>query len=204
MNISFQLRSTAAQVDELKSKLAIQEIELQEKNEAADKLIQIVGVETQKVQHEKAFADEEEKKVGLIAEEVSKTQRDCEEDLVKAEPALQAAQDALNTLNKGNLTELKSFGSPPGVVTNVTAGVMVLLSPKGKVPKDRSWKSAKIVMAKVDAFLDALVHYDKENIHPEVMKAIQPYLKDPEFGNEHFVMLTVEHLIIVSFCYCRT
>lgn len=40
---------------------------------------------------------------------------DCEEDLVKAEPALLAAQEALNTLNKNNLTELKSFGSPPGL-----------------------------------------------------------------------------------------
>lgn len=38
-----------------------------------------------------------------------------------------------------------------------------------------------MVMAKVDAFLDALINYDKENIHPEVIKAIQPYLKDVEF-----------------------
>lgn len=82
-------------MDELKQKLAIQEIELQEKNEAADRLIEIVGIETQKVQNEKAFADEEEKKVGFIAEEVAKKQRDCEEDLVKAEPALAAAQEAL-------------------------------------------------------------------------------------------------------------
>ena len=36
-------------------------------------------------------------------------------------------------------------------------------------------------MAKVDAFLDALINYDKENIHPEVIKAIQPYLNDAEF-----------------------
>lgn len=90
-----KLRSTAAQVDALKAKLAIQEIELKEKNEAADRLIEIVGIETQKVQNEKAFADEEEKKVGFIAEEVAKKQRDCEEDLVKAEPALAAAQEAL-------------------------------------------------------------------------------------------------------------
>lgn len=38
--------------------------------------------------------------MGLIAEEVSKKQKDCEEDLAKAEPALAAAQEALNTLNK--------------------------------------------------------------------------------------------------------
>lgn len=95
---------------------------------------------------EKNLADEEEEKVALIAEEVSKKQKDCEEDLLKAEPALIAAQEALNTLNKANLTELKSFGSPPGVVTNVTAAVMVLLSPDGKIPKDRSWKSAKVII----------------------------------------------------------
>ncbi|KAG8222095.1 hypothetical protein J437_LFUL000858, partial [Ladona fulva] len=179
-----KLKSTAEQVDDLKAKLAIQEVELKQKNEAADALIEIVRIETAKVSREKALADEEECKVGRIAEEVSKKQQDCEEDLTKAEPALLAAQEALNTLNKANLTELKSFGSPPGAVTNVTAAVMVLLAPNGKIPKDRSWKAAKIVMAKVDQFLDALINYDKENIHPEIIKAIQPYLKDSEFEPE--------------------
>lgn len=40
------------------------------------------------------------------------------------------------------------------------------------------------MMAKVDSFLDQLINYDKENIHPEVTKAIKPYLKDPEFEPE--------------------
>ncbi|CAB3241075.1 unnamed protein product [Arctia plantaginis] len=179
-----KLRCTACQVEALKEKLAVQEIELHQKNEAADKLIEMVGVETAKVQSEKALADEEEERVGVIAEEVSKKQKDCEEDLIKAEPALVAAQEALNTLNKANLTELKSFGSPPGAVTNVTAAVMVLMAPNGKIPKDRSWKAAKMVMAKVDLFLESLINYDKENIHPDVIKAIQPYLKDSEFEPE--------------------
>ena len=59
-----------------------------------------------------------------------------------------------------NLTELKSFGSPPPAVSNVSAAVMVLIAPRGKVPKDRSWKAAKVTMAKVDGFLDSLVHFD--------------------------------------------
>lgn len=88
------------QVDDLKAKLAAQEVELKQKNEDADKLIQVVGVETEKVTREKAVADEEEQKVATIAVEVSRKQRDCEEDLAKAEPALVAAQEALNTLNK--------------------------------------------------------------------------------------------------------
>uniref|UniRef100_A0A673HYS5 Dynein heavy chain coiled coil stalk domain-containing protein n=1 Tax=Sinocyclocheilus rhinocerous TaxID=307959 RepID=A0A673HYS5_9TELE len=100
------------------------------KNESADKLIQVVGVETEKVARE------------------------------------------------------KSFGSPVAAVTNVTAAVMVLMAPGGRVPKDRSWKAAKVMMAKVDAFLDALIHFKKENIHENCLKAIQPYLGDPDFSPE--------------------
>lgn len=75
-------------------------MELKQKNEDADQLIQVVGTETEKVSKEKAIADEEEQKVALITEEVQQKQKDCEKDLTQAEPALAAAQQALNTLNK--------------------------------------------------------------------------------------------------------
>lgn len=88
------------QVDDLKSKLASQEVELTQKNEEANKLIQVVGAETEKVSKEKAVADEEEQKVTVINDEVTKKATDCENDLAKAEPALAAAQEALDTLNK--------------------------------------------------------------------------------------------------------
>lgn len=52
-----KLKSTAAQVEELKAKLAVQEVELQVKNDAADRLIEIVGVETEKVQNEKGIGN---------------------------------------------------------------------------------------------------------------------------------------------------
>ncbi|XP_046391607.1 dynein beta chain, ciliary-like [Ischnura elegans] len=175
---------TASQVDDLKETLAVQEKEVNKKNEAADELIKVVKTESEKVSAEKAFANEEEERVATISEEVAKRFKECEVDLEKAEPALIAAQEALNTLNKANLTELKSFGSPPAAVTNVTAAVLVLFSPKGNVPKDRSWKQAKLMMGKVDAFLESLIHYNKEDIHPNIVKEIQPYLKDKEFDPE--------------------
>jgi len=95
-----KLKSTASQVDDLKAKLASQEVELAQKNEDANKLITVVGAETEKVSKEKAIADEEEKKVSKINEEVTKKAKDCSDDLAKAEPALLAAKEALNTLNK--------------------------------------------------------------------------------------------------------
>ncbi len=115
-----------------------------------------MGIETEKVSKEKAIADNEEKKVAKIALDVGKKQTDCERDLAKAEPALKAASEALNTLNKGNLTELKSFGKPPPAVVNVTAAVMVLLAPSSKIPKDRSWNQSKIMMSKV--LMDKFLH----------------------------------------------
>ena len=127
---------------------------MKQKNEDADALIEKVGVETEKVSREKAIADEEEKKVGKINTDVSKKQADCERDLAKAEPALKAASEALNTLNKSNLTELKSFGKPPPAVVNVIAAVMMLMAPAAKIPKDRSWNQGKLMMGKVSLLLN--------------------------------------------------
>nr|XP_051697525.1 dynein axonemal heavy chain 17 [Oryctolagus cuniculus] len=195
-----KLQSTASQVDDLKAKLAVQETELKQKNENADKLIQVVGVETEKVSKEKAIADEEEVKVEVINKNVTEKQKACETDLAKAEPALLAAQEALDTLNKNNLTELKSFGSPPDAVVNVTAAVMILTAPGGKIPKDKSWKAAKIMMGKVDSFLDSLKRFDKEHIPEACLKAFKPYQGNPTFDPEFIRSKSTAAAGLCSWC----
>ena len=75
-------------------------MELAKKNAEADHLIHVVGVETEKCTQEKAQAEVEKVKVAEINVTVTAKQIDCERDLKKAEPALFAAQEALNTLNK--------------------------------------------------------------------------------------------------------
>ncbi|XP_067860662.1 dynein axonemal heavy chain 17-like [Heptranchias perlo] len=195
-----KLNSTASQVDDLKSKLAVQEVELQQKNDDADKLIKVVGQQTEIVTKNKRIADDEEKKVQIINENVKEKQMSCEEDLAKAEPALTAAQEALNTLNKNNLTELKSFGSPPDAVVVVTAAVMILLAPSGKVPKDKSWKAAKIMMGKVDGFLDSLINYDKERIPESSLKAFRPFLDNPMFDADFIRTKSIAAAGLCSWC----
>ncbi|PNJ55828.1 DNAH11 isoform 5 [Pongo abelii] len=178
-----KLKTTASQVGDLKARLASQEGELQLRNHDAEALITKIGLQTEKVSREKTIADAEERKVTAIQTEVFQKQRECEADLLKAEPALVAATAALNTLNRVNLSELKAFPNPPIAVTNVTAAVMVLLAPRGRVPKDRSWKAAKVFMGKVDDFLQALINYDKEHIPENCLKVVnEQYLKDPEFN----------------------
>lgn len=179
-----KLASCTNEVDALQDVLKVQEVELKIKNQEADNLIIVVSTENEKVSKERAFATVEEKKVRQIEEDVGAKAKLCEEDFRKAQPALLAAQEALNTLNKNNLTELKSFGSPPDAVVSVCGAVLVLFAEKGKIPKDRSWKAARVMMGNVDKFLDGLINYDKKHIHPDIIKALQPYILDPEFMPE--------------------
>uniref|UniRef100_A0A1I8PDY1 Dynein beta chain, ciliary n=1 Tax=Stomoxys calcitrans TaxID=35570 RepID=A0A1I8PDY1_STOCA len=179
-----KLASCSKEVDELQEKLKVQEVDLKIKNEQADNLIKVVSSENEKVSKERFIASQEEKNVRQIEEDVTAKAKLCEEDFLKAQPALLAAQEALNTLNKNNLTELKSFGSPPEAVVSVCSAVLVLFAQKGKIPKDRSWKACRQIMGNVDKFLDNLVNYDKKHIHPDIIKALQPYLADHEFDPE--------------------
>lgn len=65
----------------------------------------------------------------------------------------------------------------------VAQAVLILFS-KGKIPRDKSWKNCRIIMGSIDAFLSQLRNYDKENIHPDIVKAIQPYITNK--GNSHY------------------
>ncbi|XP_070509872.1 dynein beta chain, ciliary-like [Chironomus tepperi] len=178
-----KLDQCAEQAEELKKDLAVQEVELNIKNEAADELIEAVNAESERVQSSKSNATDKQRSVNIMKEQITIEKRANEEELRKAKPELDKAADALNTLNKNNLTELKSFGSPPDIVVKVCAAVLVLYS-KGKIPKDRSWKQSKMMMSKVDEFLNSLINFDKDNIPPEVIKEVNIYMDDPEFDGE--------------------
>uniref|UniRef100_A0A674GE64 Dynein axonemal heavy chain 17 n=1 Tax=Taeniopygia guttata TaxID=59729 RepID=A0A674GE64_TAEGU len=195
-----KLRSTASQVDDLKAMLAVQEIELKQKNEDTDKLIHVVGVETEKVSKEKAIADEEELKVEAINKMVAEKQRACASDLAEAEVVLSAAREALDTLNKYNLTELKSFGAPPPEVVNVMAAVLILTAENGKIPKDKSWTAGKVKIGKADTFLASLKNYDGENIPEACLKAFEPYRNDPAFNPEFIKSKSTAAAGLCSWC----
>ena len=66
----------------------------------------------------------------------------AQRDLDEATPALEAAVKALESLNKKDITEIKSYGKPPPLVETVLQAVMIL---KGCDP---SWAEAKRQLGK--------------------------------------------------------
>ena len=179
-----KMNSAAEQVAELQENLVKDMAVVGEKKEATDKLIVVVGQETNIAMEQKAIATVEEEKCAKIAEEVMAFQAECEKEMAAAEPVVQAAIAALDSLEKKALTELKSLSSPPAKVDLVTTGVIVLLS-TGKVPKDVSWGAAKKMMGNVDQFLNQLLNFDKDNTPVYACEYIEKHLfSDPDFTVE--------------------
>lgn len=142
-----KLADCAEQVDGLKEQLKDQEVVLAAKQKDADEKLRAVSEENVKIQGERDIVAESEKKVAIIEKGVSDKAKICAADLKKAEPIMLKAIAALDTLDKKNLTELKSFSNPPEIVVEVCCAVLVLLTPPGRKPMPkakRNWNECKI------------------------------------------------------------
>jgi len=181
-----KLEQTTSAVADLEAKLVEEQKLVEAAKQDADAMLEIVGKDKAIVEEENAKAKVEEEKTEEIAADVSAKEESCRKELEKAEPMVQAAAAALDTLDKKELTEMKSFGNPPAAVVNVMNAVMILLNTK-RVPKkkDLTWKNGQKAMnVGVEKFLTSLKEYDKEHIPKATVTAVTPYIQDPEFNAE--------------------
>ena len=126
-------------------------------------------------------ADDQQKAVSIQADKISIEAKACGEmataaqaDLDEALPALEAAVLALNGLNKGDITEIKSYSKPPPLVATVLEAVMILRK------KKPDWTTAKKDLGEGN-FIKQLLEFDKDNIAEGTRKKIQKYINDPAF-----------------------
>lgn len=85
---------------------------------------------------EKSIESQEARKI------ITVEKQEAEEILNVALPALSEATDALNNLNKNDITEIRSFATPPEPVQVVTECIALLLG-----YKEVNWKVAKQMMS---------------------------------------------------------
>lgn len=180
-----KLNKTKGEVDVLMAEAEIKSKEVELKVKEANEFAEKVGEEKEKVNLENEAAQVEAEKCAAIAKEVSEKQASCEHDLAQAEPLVQQAEAALDTLNKKDLGEMKSLKKPPPGVDDVTAVVLILLDGN---PKDKSWQAACKSMNNVDAFLGRLKSYkalvDSNQVAKKNVDACRSYLELPHFEKE--------------------
>ncbi|BBN19721.1 hypothetical protein Mp_8g13060 [Marchantia polymorpha subsp. ruderalis] len=169
-----KLKETNELIATMKIELGELQPILAEKSEITNKLLNEVSKETAAAQQVKETVVVEEKQVKEQAAATQLIKDDAQKDLDAAMPALNAAVDALNSLNKSDITELKSFAKPPSLVLLTMEAVCILLG------EAVGWDSAKKIMADV-TFIKRLMEYNKDAITPQVQKKLQKYINDPLF-----------------------
>ena len=95
---------------------------LKEKSEATAELLKIVAVDQAEAEKSTVAVIKEADVAKKTAAGVKIIKDNAQADLDKAPPALQSVVDALNSLNKGNVTEIKSFAKPPPLVQGDDGG----------------------------------------------------------------------------------
>ena len=176
-----RLKDSGEQVAALQQLLVVEQARAFDQARETEGLLERVTSERQVVEHQNSIALSEEAKTNQIVNEVDALVQECENDLRLAQPIVEAAKAALNTLNKANLTELKSMGKPPDEVTLVTACVLHLIAPRGKPPRDTSWAASRRMMSDVSRWMRQLIDFDCNNIPQENVDAIMPMVHNPVF-----------------------
>eukprot|EP00741_Cyanophora_paradoxa_P007767 tig00001206_g7515.t1 len=182
-----KLLTTASQVKEMQRELEALQPVLIRKTAETEELMKTITRDSAAAEQTKVVVEAEEREASKQAEAAAKMKAECEADLAEAMPALESALKALRTLNKNDITEVRSLKTPPAGVKLVLETLCIMLGVKpqkvGEVGSkvDDYWEPAKKELLGDSHFLDRLYEYDKDNIPEAVVAKIRPYIKNPEF-----------------------
>lgn len=172
-----KLRETEEVVTKLEIALTEMQPGLERASKETSELLLQVSADQAEADKQAAIVQEDVDAANKVAAEVAAIKDDCQTDLDEAMPAYEAAIDALKTLDKKSLQEMKAFTNPPEMVKFTMEAVCILFD------RPADWGEAKKLLSQMD-FMDRLKDFDKDNISPKVMKKLQKYYADPRFTPE--------------------
>eukprot|EP00879_Flechtneria_rotunda_P012885 GHRR01013457.1.p1 GENE.GHRR01013457.1~~GHRR01013457.1.p1 ORF type:complete len:515 (+),score=167.05 GHRR01013457.1:893-2437(+) len=147
---------------------------LLEKTASLKTLAERVKHEQDEAERVAAIVGADETAVAARTAECSKLKEEALADLAAVLPALDAAIAALDSLDKADIVEMKTFIKPPALVQLTMEGVCILLQEK------TDWDSAKRILSDTK-FIQRLIEYDKDNITERVRKELARVVADPSF-----------------------
>ncbi|OHT00707.1 Dynein heavy chain family protein [Tritrichomonas foetus] len=184
---------TDSSIGSMESNLTDIEPQLREKTQQADLLSHEIG-ETQTLYDQlSSTISEMEKKVQEKVDTVQKIQDEAAQELAEVQPALEKAIAALKGLNRGDITELRSFQDPPPPVKTVMEVICIFAE------ADINWKAACNILAD-PLFINKISNKFNENRHVSstIMKKVQPYIET----NPNFQESEVGRVSVAAKCLC--
>ncbi|XP_035155786.1 dynein axonemal heavy chain 2 isoform X7 [Callithrix jacchus] len=176
-----KLRTGLFKIDETREKVQVMSLELEDAKKKVAEFQKQCEEYLVIIVQQKREADEQQKAVTANSEKIAIEEIKCQaladnaqKDLEEALPALEEAMRALESLNKKDIGEIKSYGRPPAQVEIVMQAVMIL---RGNEP---TWAEAKRQLGEQN-FIKSLINFDKDNISDKVLKKIGAYCAQPDF-----------------------
>ncbi|XP_026811506.1 dynein heavy chain 7, axonemal-like [Rhopalosiphum maidis] len=155
-------------------------------------IMQKVEKENQEISKVKQIIKKDEEEAQETAEGAQKIKDECDAHMEAARPALNIALAALNTLTPNDITFVKSMKNPPRPVKLTMEAVCIIkdvkpekiMDPTTGKTSDDYWVASKKLLNDLK-FLEHLIHFDKDNIPPKIMKVLnEKYINNPEFDPE--------------------
>lgn len=148
---------------------------MSKQQKVAEDLKQDISLEQKNADEQAINIEGQRKKIEKEKIETEQLAADADAELKKAEPALLAAQEAIEGLSKAAIQEVKSFATPPPDVVNVMNAVMIVMS------KEPTWQSAKRELAEPD-FIKKIKGFDAEkDFTPAILKKVEKFTKNENF-----------------------
>ncbi len=146
------------------------EIKAKENEVLTEKLVK----DQEAVNEVRAIVAREEEKMRSETELVKKYAQEAEKDLASVIPILAAARDALNALNKADISEIRVYNTPPFLVMTVMCAVCIILKHKP------DWHTAKQILND-PSFITKLISFNAESVTEKTYNKFKQYSKMPDF-----------------------
>ncbi|OXA50597.1 Dynein heavy chain, cytoplasmic [Folsomia candida] len=174
-----KIAETVEQVEEMKKSLELKKKELKEKDEMANNKLKEMISQQQQAEQRKVQSKTLQANLEVQTKEISKKQEDVTRDLEQVEPAVRDAQQAVSSIKKQQLVEVRSMANPPAVVKLALESICLLL---GENAAD--WKAIRTVLMK-ENFISTIVNFQTEYITDDVReKMLSRYVSNPEYTYE--------------------
>ncbi|XP_011309278.1 dynein heavy chain 5, axonemal-like, partial [Fopius arisanus] len=177
-----KLIDAAEQVEGLRKVLERNQEEIAVKNVQVEAILERVDEKKREAEAVKAKVQKSKDEAETLLTLISEDKANAEEQLKVAEPALLAAEAALQTIKAADISTIRKLGKPPYLITLIMDCVLILFGRKlNSVTPDYdrqfltpSWSEALKVMADT-RFLYHLQNFPKDNINAETVDLMRPY-----------------------------
>ncbi|XP_067011460.2 dynein heavy chain, cytoplasmic isoform X2 [Anabrus simplex] len=174
-----KIAETVEQVEEMQKSLAVKSQELQAKNEAANAKLRQMVKDQQEAEKKKVQSQEIQAELEIQTVKIAQKREDVMADLAQVEPAVIDAQQAVKSIKKQHLVEVRSMANPPAVVKLALESICLLLGENAT-----EWRSIRSVTMR-ENFISTIVNFNTEDMTDDVREKMRnKYLSNPDYNFE--------------------